>query len=847
MATTLTRNLKLRLNSNLTADSKYNLERLDLLGSTFLTDSTNTLNIRSQTDINIEPNSPDSGGSGVGGTVTMGTVSHPLTALEIHTASMVIDGPISLTDQATSGTKSLLLEYKSDTNGAVDTVADRTLAIDVDGANRNLVLGADLSVTGAASVALIATAPTSVILPNTGTLASLAGTEVLTNKTIVASSNTITGLTNASIASAAGITYAKLLLSASIVNSDIAVGAAIAYNKLSLGSSIVNADVSSSAAISYSKLLLTNSVSDSDISSSAAIAYSKLSLAGAVVNADISSGANISRTKLASGTPGAVVVNNGSGILSEVSVLSSGSGGTGVSSSATFPASGTILNNNNVVTVSGKSIDGGNNTLSNIPRLSLLLTSELVNSDISPSAAISYTKLNLATSIVNADVSASAAIAGSKISPDFGNQIVRTTNKLEVAKGGFSTTIEAAGGLTSDTTIVLPIGNGINGQVLQTNGSGQLGWFTASGSGTVTSVDLATPAEFTVSGNPITTAGTITVSKANQAANQVWSGPISGAAAQPGFRSLVIADLPALTKSDVGLGNVDNTSDVNKPVSTAQGLADTAVQNFSIARANHTGTQAASTITGLATVATSGLKADVGLGNVDNTSDANKPVSTAQATADGVVQAFAIQRANHTGTQAASTITGLATVATSGLKADIGLSNVDNTSDATKDAASTTLTNKTIDGDSNTLQDISIASLKTVLGDADEVILRDASGVVVSSKVVNANIDAAAAVAVSKLAAGTNTYILTTTGGVPVWAAPVATVLSASATWLTADGTTKVVTHSLGTLNVLVQIFDIATGTTLQIDSVTRTDTNTLTLVASQAPGVSWKILILAI
>lgn len=35
----------------------------------------------------------------------------------------------------------------------------------------------------------------------------------------------------------------------------------------------------------------------------------------------------------------------------------------------------------------------------------------------------------------------------------------------------------------------------------------------------------------------------------------------------------------------------------------------------------------------LAAVATSGLKADVGLGNVDNTSDANKPVSTAQATA----------------------------------------------------------------------------------------------------------------------------------------------------------------------------------------------------------------------
>lgn len=49
-------------------------------------------------------------------------------------------------------------------------------------------------------------------------------------------------------------------------------------------------------------------------------------------------------------------------------------------------------------------------------------------------------------------------------------------------------------------------------------------------------------------------------------------------------------------------------------------------------------------------------KADVGLGNVDNTADASKPVSTLQAAADAAVQAFAIQRANHTGSQASTTI-----------------------------------------------------------------------------------------------------------------------------------------------------------------------------------------------
>ena len=42
------------------------------------------------------------------------------------------------------------------------------------------------------------------------------------------------------------------------------------------------------------------------------------------------------------------------------------------------------------------------------------------------------------------------------------------------------------------------------------------------------------------------------------------------------------------------------------------------------------------------------------------------------------------------------------------------------------------LTNKTIDGDNNTLSDIAISSLKTVLADADKVIRRDATGAVVS-------------------------------------------------------------------------------------------------------------------
>ena len=73
------------------------------------------------------------------------------------------------------------------------------------------------------------------------------------------------------------------------------------------------------------------------------------------------------------------------------------------------------------------------------------------------------------------------------------------------------------------------------------------------------------------------------------------------------------------TKSDVGLSNVDNTSDANKPISSA---TQTALDlKAPIASPTFTGTVGGIT------------KSMVGLSNVDNTSDANKPVSTATQTA----------------------------------------------------------------------------------------------------------------------------------------------------------------------------------------------------------------------
>jgi hypothetical protein len=81
-----------------------------------------------------------------------------------------------------------------------------------------------------------------------------------------------------------------------------------------------------------------------------------------------------------------------------------------------------------------------------------------------------------------------------------------------------------------------------------------------------------------------------------------------------------------LNKAAVGLSNVDNTSDANKPISSATQTALNAKE------ATITATTSADYYRGDKTFATLN-KTAVGLGNVDNTSDANKPVSTATQTA----------------------------------------------------------------------------------------------------------------------------------------------------------------------------------------------------------------------
>ena len=128
-----------------------------------------------------------------------------------------------------------------------------------------------------------------------------------------------------------------------------------------------------------------------------------------------------------------------------------------------------------------------------------------------------------------------------------------------------------------------------------------------------------------------------------------------------------LANTGALTlntsaKTTLGLNNVDNTSDANKPVSTATQTALDLKAN--IASPTFTGTVGGIT------------KAMVGLSNVDNTTDANKPISSATQT-----------ELDLKSTIASPTFTGTVGGIT---KAMVGLANAENTTDLLKPVSTAT-------------------------------------------------------------------------------------------------------------------------------------------------------------
>lgn len=186
--------------------------------------------------------------------------------------------------------------------------------------------------------------------------------------------------------------------------------------------------------------------------------------------------------------------------------------------------------------------------------------------------------------------------------------------------------------------------------------------------------------------------------------------------------SPVINSPTGLVKADVGLGNVDNTSDATK-------------NSASVTLTNKTIDASLNTITNIVD-GNIGASANITLSKLNPLSSHNRALqsdnsgvisessvtSTELGYVSGVTSAIQTQINAKQDASTAVTLTGIQTLTNKTLtapvinsptgivKGDVGLGNVDNTSDATKNAASVTLTNKTISGASNTITNVSLTS-----------------------------------------------------------------------------------------------------------------------------------------
>ena len=162
-------------------------------------------------------------------------------------------------------------------------------------------------------------------------------------------------------------------------------------------------------------------------------------------------------------------------------------------------------------------------------------------------AALTTEVGNIASEVSQAVSEASAAQAAASIGQALGAVALRaappplkTFNSSLLTSNTTSLTFSGAGVTTSK----------VGGDVTVTISGG-------GGGGGVSSVGLTAPSQFTVSGSPVTSSGTLNFSWNAAPANQVFAGPISGANNTPAFRALVSADIPTIANTQVsGLGTM---------------------------------------------------------------------------------------------------------------------------------------------------------------------------------------------------------------------------------------------------------------------------------------------------
>ena len=466
----------------------------------------------------------------------------------------------------------------------------------------------------------------------TGSVVGTSDSQALTNKTIDADLNTISNIENADIKAAAAIDRTKL---ASGTADHVVINSAAGV-------------MSSEAALAASRGGLgTSGAAFTGVVKAAAGVFS----AATVVNTDVSATAAIDRTKLASGTANRIVVNDGTGVMADAAAIT---------------ASRALVSDAN-----------GIPTASAVTSTELGYVSGVTSAIQTQIDAKQNTITGAATTITTADLTASRAVVSD------------ASGKIDVS-AATSTEVGYLSGVTS------AIQTQINGK------QNSLGFTPEDVANKSTTTSLGTSdtlyptqnavktyVDNAVTGGATPDATTLVKGKVKLAGDLAGTADLPTvpglATKEPTITATTSADyyrgdktFQTLNKAAVGLSNVDNTSDADKPVSSATQTALNAKENSITAGTTGQywrGDKSFQTLD----------KTAVGLSNVDNTSDADKPISSATQTAlnakENTITAGTTSQ-YYRGDKTFQTLD----------KSAVGLSNVDNTSDANKPISSATQT-----------------------------------------------------------------------------------------------------------------------------------------------------------